>query len=94
MHLGKNTGAGLPAGYLQVCSQRRIQTWICGNPVPKGTRTRGSNYLQVFPQVYLQVTCVDLDPRPALSRTHIFYLIFLYFIWIYLIKYSCLSPYH
>ena len=31
--------------------------------------------------------------RP-LSRTHIFYLIFLYFIRIYLMKYSCLSPYH
>ena len=29
-----------------------------------------------------------------MSQTHIFYLIFLYFIWIYLMKYSCLSPYH
>ena len=30
----------------------------------------------------------------SMSRMHIFYLIFLYFIWIYLIKYSCSSPYH
>ena len=30
----------------------------------------------------------------GLSQTHIFYLIFLYFIRIYLMKYSCLSPYH
>ena len=35
----------------------------------------------------------DDEPNP-LSRTHIFYLIFLYFIRIYLMKYSCLSPYH
>ena len=29
-----------------------------------------------------------------MSRMHIFYLIFLYFIQIYSMKYSCLSPYH
>ena len=55
-------------GYLRVCSQRRIQTWIRGNPAPKRTWTRGSNYLRVFPRVYLQVTCVDLDPRSALCQ--------------------------
>ena len=60
------TGAGLPAGYLWVCIQTRIQTWIRGNPAPNGIRTRGSNYLQVFPRVYLQVTCKDLDPQSAL----------------------------
>ena len=66
------TGAGLPAGYLQVCCGTKIQTWIRGNPALKGIRTRGSNYLQVFPQVYLQVTCVDLDPRSALAGSQEF----------------------
>ena len=61
------TGAGLPAGYLRVSCGTKIQTWIRGNPALKGFRTHGSNYLQVFPQVYLQVTCVDLDPRSALG---------------------------
>ena len=32
--------------------------------------------------------------RGVMSRMHIFYLIFLYFIRIYLMKYSCLSSYH
>ena len=48
----------LPAGYLRVCCQTIIGTWIRGNPAPIWIRTRGSNYLQV--------TCKDLDPRPAL----------------------------
>ena len=62
-------GAGLPVGYLQVCCGTKIQTWIRGNLVLKGIWTCRSNYLQVFPQVYLQVTCVDLDPRSALYLT-------------------------
>ena len=63
----KNTGAGLPAGYLRVSCQTETQTWIRGNLALNGIRTHGSNYLQVFPQVYLQVTCVDLDPQAALQ---------------------------
>ena len=61
------TGTGLPAGYLWVCIQMRIQTWICRNPAPNGIWTRRSYYLQVFLRVYLQVTCKDLDPQSALA---------------------------
>ena len=42
----------------------------------------------------LQELNKDKHPCSPLSWTHIFYLIFLYFIRIYLMKYSCLSPYH
>ena len=45
-------------GYLRVCCQTIIGTWIRGNPAPNWIQTHRSNYLQV--------TCKDLDPRPAL----------------------------
>ena len=40
------------------------------------------------------LTVADDSSLHQVSWTHIFYLIFLYFIWIYLMKYLCLSPYH
>ena len=54
-------------GYLWVSCQTIIGTWICGNPAPNQIWTLGSKYLQVFPRVYLQVTCKDLDPQSALT---------------------------
>ena len=49
---------------------------------------------QRLPQHTIWDHAIELLPEAPLSRTHIFYLIFLYFIRIYLMKYSCLSPYH
>ena len=57
-------------GHLWVSCQTIIGTWIRGNLVLNRIRTHGSKYLQVFPQVYLQVTCKDLDPQSALVTNY------------------------
>jgi hypothetical protein len=41
-------------------------TWIRANPWSRVTRIRGSLDPQVFPRVYLRVTCVDPHPCSAL----------------------------
>jgi hypothetical protein len=47
-----------------------IHTWTRSDPWSRVIRIRGSLYPQVFPRVYLRVTCVDPHPCSALVEAN------------------------
>ena len=81
------------------------RVWIDTNhPLNKSLRIPGEGQLNQVGKLAAVIEAVEILPNyhkltiitdsRYVSQTHIFSLIFLYFIWIYLVKYKCLSPYH